>query len=144
MEMLKKRGGVDLLPYTAFDGQQMARDLNTYQVALNLPTLGHNFPSRVTEAMACGCALITNCTGIPENDALFEDGRHLLYYGEDRELIEAVDRLQDDPALRRALAQGGYELTMERFKLSDHLRQIMDWAQGSKSSVSAQKTKTAG
>lgn len=128
MEQLEDHGGVDLLPYQVFDGHQMAEDLNSYQVALNLPTLGHNFPSRVTEAMACGCALITNRTGLTKNDGLFEDGRHLLYYDNGQELLDAVDRLAREPALKRRMAEEGYRETMERFKLSDHLRRIFDWA----------------
>ncbi len=131
LSFIQKNDLADLLEFDdkPVSPRQIVNDFNAYRIALNLPTLGHNFPSRVYEALACGCCLLTNLTGVPENDALFEHKKHLLYYRDEQELKEAVSLLTSDSAYAAAVAERGREHTIENLTLDRHIRRILTWSQ---------------
>ncbi len=63
-----------------------ASELRQSRVLLNLPTLCDHLVTKVFEAMACGCAVVTpinlNTVGA-ENYSLFQNNVHLFYYEDD-------------------------------------------------------------
>lgn len=107
--------------------QEIAGDFNRYQIAVNFPSVFSNHPTRVTEALACGCALVTNSTGISEVDALFENQKHLWTYRDKQELVEGIKILSSDSGLAERIATEGYQYCMDHFTLQRHLSQILEW-----------------
>jgi len=132
MQFLIDNNAVEVLDY--IKGQKpdkVVEDFNNYQIAVNLPTLSAYHPSRVTEALACGCALITNRTGIAQLDNLFTDRQDLLYYSTKEELLEAVRLLSSNREFSEQLSQKGHEQTLEHFTLDKLLIEILHWANSS-------------
>ncbi|RJP77680.1 MAG: glycosyltransferase family 1 protein [Candidatus Zixiibacteriota bacterium] len=75
------------------------------------------------EAMAQGVPIVaTRAGGVPE---IVQDGVNGLLIGRDEaELAAALERLRDDPDLRRRLGQAGLRIVREKFRLEDHLRAL--------------------
>ncbi len=120
---------VDLVPYQErpVTPEDLANDFNRYQVAVNFPSVFSNHPTRIYEAMACGCAVVTNRTGTEEIDRQFEHGKHLLYYSNRDELLAAVRELTSDPARAEKLAQAGWEYVRQEHALHRRLEQAVQW-----------------
>jgi len=120
---------LDLLPYQdrPVTPQDLAADFNRYQVAVNFPSVFANHPTRIYEAMACGCAVVTNRTGLSEIDRQFESGRHLLYYSNAEELLQAVRRLAAEPALAAQIAAQGRRAALEQHALHRRLAEALAW-----------------
>ncbi|MBM4145211.1 MAG: glycosyltransferase [Nitrospira sp.] len=132
MQFLIEKKAVEVLEY--IKGQKpdkVVEDFNNYQIAVNLPTLSAYHPSRVTEALACGCALITNRTDIEKLDNLFIHKEHLLYYSTKEELLEAVRLLSSDREFSLKLAQNGHNYVLEHFTLDKLLLEILSWTNSS-------------
>jgi GT2 family glycosyltransferase/glycosyltransferase involved in cell wall biosynthesis/predicted Zn-dependent protease len=132
MQFLIDNNAVEVLEY--IKGQKpdkVVKDFNNYQIAVNLPTLSAYHPSRVTEAMACGCALITNRTGIRQLDDLFIHREHLLYYSSKEDLLESVRLLSSDRAFSEQLANNGHVYALEHFTLDKLLLEILRWSNNS-------------
>ena len=120
---------LELVPYAAqpVTPQDLAADFNRYQVAVNFPSVFANHPTRIYEAMACGCAVVTNLTGLAEIDRQFESGRHLLYYSTREELLQAVQRLAADPALAAQIAAQGRQEVLAKHALRHRLAEAVAW-----------------
>ena len=129
VEFLQEKNAVDLLQFTEgpVTGDDLANDFNKYRIALNFPTLGHNFPSRVYEAMSCGCALVTNRTGIPQHDGLFTDGKHVMYYSTREEMLEKVVMLMKNRDLAYRIASEGGQYVHKNFTLEKLTADIITW-----------------
>lgn len=128
IQFLQQHGAIDLLEYRdrPVAVEDLVADFNDYRIALNFPSVFSNHPTRVYEALASGCALVTNATGIAPIDDLFENGRHLQYYRNREELLEAVQSLSRDAGRAQRLAAAGREHVLAHFTLDRHLRQIVD------------------
>lgn len=120
-------GLLDLLPFDHGNTsvQRFVDDYNNHQIAINFPSLSIVHSTRVFESMACGCALVACRTERPEQDALFEHGKHVLYYRTKEELRENIERLINEPKTARALALAGRDLVTSRLTIGHHLRAIM-------------------
>jgi len=129
MQHLLDHQALDLVPYQdrPVTPQDLAADFNRYQVAVNFPSVFANHPTRIYEAMACGCAVVTNRTGLAEIDRQFESGRHLLYYSNPDELLQAVRRLAADPALAAQIAAQGRQEVLEQHALHRRLAEALAW-----------------
>lgn len=127
---LRARDLVEVIPYTPGDVQlaRLVEDFNRFRIALNLPSVFAGHPTRVLEGMACGCCVVTNRTGVPEVDELFQEGVELVYYQDETELAGAVLRLSADVAVAGAIAGRGRQAVMERFSLTRLLAEVMEWA----------------
>ena len=74
-------------------------------------------PNVLKEAMACGLPVVaSDISGIPE---LVEEGRSglLVPPGDTAALADALQRLYDDPALRRSMGRAGRERIVDEFDL---------------------------
>ncbi|GBD88055.1 hyaluronan synthase [bacterium BMS3Abin03] len=133
---------IDLIEYSnqPVTAGEIARDFNQYTTAVNLPSVFANHPTRVYEALACGCALITNKTNIPKVDSLFEDGVHLIYYSDKTSLQKSIGLLQGDKKLLNDLSKNGYEYVLDNFTLDKHLNEIISYSKN-RISLSEQETK---
>ncbi len=118
---------IELIPYSdkAVSVEEIVSDYNKYKIAINLPSIFSNHPTRVFEALACGNALITNRTNIKKIDDLFEDKEHLIYYNNQESLSEAIELLQNDSNLLAKISQQGHDYVKENFTLDKHLSVIL-------------------
>lgn len=118
----------ELIPYQdkPVTVEEIAADFNKYKMAINLPSIFSNHPTRVYEALACGNALITNRTNNLIVDNLFKDKEHVLYYEDERSLKEAVELLSSNNDLLTNLSKNGNELVREKFTLDKHLSEILN------------------
>jgi glycosyltransferase involved in cell wall biosynthesis/Tfp pilus assembly protein PilF len=129
IQYLLERGELELLPYLdrPITPKDLAADFNRFQIAVNFPSVFSNHPTRVYEAMACGCAVVTNRTGNEKIDRQFTHDKHLLYYTNRDELGHCVRRLMTDPVLTERLAIMGRDHVLENYALHRLLTQIIDW-----------------
>ena len=107
--------------------RDLAADFNRFQVSVNFPSVFSNHPTRIYEAMACGCAVVTNLTGTAEIDRQFEHGKHLLYYSNRDELLAAVRELTAKPELARQIAEQGWREVRENHALHRRLTHAIAW-----------------
>ena len=94
--------------------EDLVRAYNEAQIMVS-PSLYEGFGLPAAEAMACGTPLVATTAGaFPE---VVEDGDSglLVPPGNARALADAIERLLDDPDLRRRLGQGGRRRIVERF-----------------------------
>jgi glycosyltransferase involved in cell wall biosynthesis len=131
IQFLSEKNLIDLLPYKdkPVTPEEIAADFNDYQICINFPSLFSNHPTRVYEALACGCALITNLTGIPKVDDLFGHKEHLMYYSNREELLYAISLLSTDKDFSERLAKTGHEYALSRFTIDKHLLEVITWVE---------------
>ncbi|MBZ0265954.1 glycosyltransferase [bacterium] len=129
IEFLLKHDQINLVGYK--DGpvseNDIAADFNQNKIALNFPSVFSNHPTRVYEALACGCALVTNRTGQNKVDELFHEGEHLLYYSNREELLDCLNRLENEDGLAETIATRGHKYVLDNFTLQHHLNKIINW-----------------
>lgn len=81
---------------------------------------------RIFEALAMGRPLLTNraseANGLLD---LFEDGKHLIAYDSDEDLVDKVRRYLDDESAREALARQGREEVLQRHTYSHRVEEIL-------------------
>jgi colanic acid/amylovoran biosynthesis glycosyltransferase len=91
-----------------------------------LPSFAEGVPVVLMEAMAMELAVVASrIMGIPE---LVDDQRSGLLVAPAREdlLVEALERLADDPALRRQLGDAARQKVAREFEISDVAAQLHD------------------
>lgn len=130
VRLLETKGLLDVerFDYKPMNPQFYADQLNDRKIVVNLPSVFLGHPTRCTEAMACGCCLITNLTLVEELDQLFGlDNSKLQYYHADNpETLEgAVRYLMAHPKEAEEIANRGCRYVQERFGLHMLLDQIL-------------------
>ncbi len=97
--------------------QDQASELLAQADVLVLPSYDEGLPLVILEALAHGTAVI--CTPVGEIPLTLADGKHALFVqpGDVDGIAAAIDRLIDEPALRRVLEQQGHALYVERFSM---------------------------
>jgi len=88
--------------------EQLVMEYNKAEVVV-MPSLFEGFGLPALEAMASGCALIaTRAGGLREVVGEGEDGGGILVEpGNEKELLEALNKILDNPALRKNLEERG-------------------------------------
>lgn len=82
---------------------------------------------RVFEAMAAGSLLITDpAIGLED---LFEDGKHLVIYRNDEDIIGLIQHYLDHPEERERIAQAGQELVLSKHTYAQRLDIILHEAE---------------
>jgi glycosyltransferase involved in cell wall biosynthesis len=79
---------------------------------------------RVFEAMASGSMLLTNW--IPTIEEIFEDGKHLVLYRDEAEMVEKARYFIEHDEEREAIAQKGYEEVIRRHKIKDRVEMMLE------------------
>ena len=121
--------------------------LSRATAVLNLPSLSAMSTAKVFEVLASKTALITPIMYGPENYALFEHGKHLLYYTDNpipaMDILQAsldVDNLErpfhtkggyrplsvKPPITPSGLAQAGYDEVIKNHTLEQRLRTMLE------------------
>jgi glycosyltransferase involved in cell wall biosynthesis len=95
-----------------------AQTLRESRVLVNLPSLCSHVVTKVTEAMACGTAVVTPVITQgkeAENFKLFENGKHLQYYEKNPKGM--IDSLLNEPEYREEMARRGCEEVHKNHRL---------------------------
>lgn len=119
--------------YAHVFGEDMVRTFNESRIVLNLPIGGMksgNLAHRVFEALACGSLLFTSQPPIP--DGLFEDRKHLIYYG-DENLEELLCYYLDHEDARNTIAEAGRQEVLAHHTVRHRVETILQDAGGFRS-----------
>jgi spore maturation protein CgeB len=118
---------VDVIDYQnqPLPPQTLVDEFNQYQIAVNFPSVFSSHPTRVAEGMACGCLMITNRTGIPAVDSMFEDNRHLIYYNDADELVACLENSVRDEKRCADIAVAGKAHVVREYSLAKQLATIL-------------------
>lgn len=123
LETLQSR--FDVLARERVYGEEMVTTFSTGRAAFNHSAV-QDVNMRIFEALAMGCALLTNRdaerNGLSD---LFTDGEHLLMYEEEADLIRKVSQLLGDEALRERLAANGRVNVLERHTYGHRVEAIL-------------------
>jgi len=111
-------------------GDQLGQ-LYANAVALIVPSVWYEvFGLVIIEAFAHGTpAIVRNIGGMPE---IIEDSGGGFVYDTEEELVARMDALQDEPELRRARGQAGYQALRLRWSADVHIERYMTLIQAAR------------
>jgi glycosyltransferase involved in cell wall biosynthesis len=129
-EKLQKHGLTDIFDYQKLRPQELSAEFNRYRIAVNLPSsfcTGHT--TRIPEAMAAGCTLITNYAEDEKANSLFKDKEHLFYYNPDNieELTGLIEYCINNPGIAEKVAKQGNQLVMSEYTLEKRIAEIVKY-----------------
>ncbi len=129
MQKLAEMQVLDIVPYQQgpVSVNEIANSYNEYAFAVNFPSIFAGHPTRVTESMASGCICITNLTGIPENDSLFQDKENILYYDSIGTLLEKWKYIHENKDLIQKISEKSLETILSSFSLEHQLKTILNF-----------------
>ncbi|MCF7907834.1 MAG: glycosyltransferase [Candidatus Omnitrophica bacterium] len=93
--------------------KQMSEIYSSSKIGFNY-AIANGVNMRNFEIMSCGCFLLTN--RIKDNGfyELFEEGKHLVTYSNEKELLRLIEYYLHNDSERERIAQAGFELVTER------------------------------
>ena len=95
------------------DFRQMGEIYSASKVGFN-SSIANDINMRIFEVMACGCFLLTNRIKDNGFSEMFEEGKHLVTYGNDKELLDLAEFYLKNDSQRQQIARAGYELVLNR------------------------------
>lgn len=98
--------------------EEYAQEIGRAEVVLNLPSLSEASNTRTFEVLASRTALITPAMECP--DALFEHGKHLLYYQG-----SPAPAFEEAKSASRVIAQQGYEEVLKKHTIKHRLEEVL-------------------
>lgn len=105
--------------------QEMALQYSKLHVAFNCSIAG-DVNMRLFEALACGCALVTDDIDDNGLDELFDTSRHLLCYRDESELIAVTRELVEDGERRSRLAELGRQHVLEHHTYGRRMQVLLE------------------
>jgi spore maturation protein CgeB len=113
----------------------LARAYNSMSIFVNMPAYSRLLVTKVTEVMACRTMLVTPAIDHPSglrNMEQFEDGKHLVYYDQNRphDLLAILEYFRNHPVERDAIAEAGWEEITRRHTLEHRIDRILEDANG--------------
>jgi len=96
----------------ALDFKKMSEVYSESRVGFN-SSLKNDINMRVFEIMSCGCFVLTDHIEDNGFDDLFEDGKHLVTYRDDRELLRLAGYYLKNEEEREKIAKQGYEWVIQ-------------------------------
>jgi hypothetical protein len=125
---LLEEGILEVIPYKRglVKVEDIVAGYNEYIYAINFPSIFAGHPTRVTEAMSCGCVCFTNRTGIEENDDLFKDGENLFYYSGYDNFMDKWNEVNNDIRLCNSVSENAMQAIKQSFSLESQLQKIIN------------------
>lgn len=90
------------------------------------PSYSEGMPMAVIEAMACGLPVVASKVGgLPD---LITDGVNglLVDPGCPDQIVDAIQKLAEDPMLRQSMGRQGYERTVNEYDIENRVLQLID------------------
>jgi tetratricopeptide (TPR) repeat protein len=128
LEALRSSPACDFVEKAA--AGEMVSHYNRHLLAINLPGVLGGFNTRTYEALSCGCALLQfRPENRPANNALFEHGKHLLYfdYAQPQQLRAWIENLVREPGALLEIARQGHDELLAHHTIERRLEQLVDW-----------------
>ena len=95
------------------DYRKMSEIYSASKIGFN-SSIVNDVNMRVFEIMACGCFLQTNRISNNGLEDLFIEGKHLVTYKNDRQLLELIEYYLENDKEREMIARQGYELVTKK------------------------------
>lgn len=102
--------------------EEAAQKYGDSKIVFNMSMLD-DVVMRVFEVMATGSFLLTNW--IPTIEELFTDGKHLVLYRSEEEMIEKARYYLDHENERQKIAEAGYQEVMAKHTINHRLQTIL-------------------
>lgn len=102
--------------------EEAARKFAESKVVFNI-SMTDDINMRTFEVMATGSFLLTNW--IPTIEDIFEDGKHLVLYRSEEEMIDKARYYVTHDAEREKIAKAGYEEVISKHKIQDRVSVIL-------------------
>lgn len=104
---------------------QMPLIFNGSKINLNftIPNIKSGIPLRVWDVLGCGGFLLTNFQA--EMPYYFENAKHLVYFEDNRELVEKARYYLSHEEERLEIAKNGYELVKSKHSYEARLKEII-------------------
>ena len=115
--------------------EHLADAYSSIEIFVNMPSYSRLLVTKVTEARACGCMVLTPVIDHPSagwNLTQFENGEHLVYYNPERpgELGDIIEHFRKHPERREEIASAGLQEILKNHRLETRLRRIIEDAEG--------------
>lgn len=102
--------------------EEAARKFSESKIVFNI-SMTDDINMRTFEVMATGSFLLTNW--IPTIEELFEDGKHMVLYRSEEEMIDKAKYYLKNDDEREKIAQAGYEEVIKNHKIQDRVDVIL-------------------
>ncbi|GMV95024.1 MAG: hypothetical protein AMXMBFR82_48020 [Candidatus Hydrogenedentota bacterium] len=107
-------------------GEDYCRHMCGGRLAFNHSAI-EDLNMRIFEALAMGCPLLTNRSSAYNGLLdLFEEGKHLIVYDSDEDLIDKTREYLDNPTAREAIGRAGKDEVLEKHTYDHRVRAILD------------------
>lgn len=129
LKILLERDLVDFKEFEYINSvDQLVDEFNRYKISINLPAVFQGFTTRVFESLACGCTLISPKPVQVEEQNLFSDNYHLLYYDENdpEEFLRKIEYAVNDFESAEKIAAQGYYEVLSKHTLINRLQVILN------------------
>ncbi|MCL4695290.1 MAG: glycosyltransferase, partial [Candidatus Hydrogenedentes bacterium] len=107
-------------------GEDYCRHMCGGRLAFNHSAI-EDLNMRIFEALAMGCPLLTNRSsafnGLLD---LFEEGKHLIVYESDEDLIDKTREYLNNPAVCEAVGRAGKDEVLKKHTYDQRVREILD------------------
>lgn len=124
LEMARRKGGVQLV--RASPGEEYNSVLNSIAVFVSADVGFKEYMIKNFEAMAAGCLLLAWRQPDGEQEALgFEEGKNVLLYDSQSELLEKLRNIESNPELYARIAEEGRVLVEQRHNWVERSREIV-------------------
>jgi len=124
MEMLKNKYPNSYIG--AADFSRMGEIYSASKIGFNSSII-NDINMRVFEIMSAGCFLLTNRIKNNGLSDLFEEGRHLVTYKNNRQLLELIEYYLKNPEDREKIAAEGYDLIIKRHTYFHRVQAMMNY-----------------
>ncbi len=110
----------------AADFSRMGEIYSAAKIGFN-SSIVNDINMRVFEIMSSGCFLLTNRIKNNGLADLFEEGRHLVTYGNNRQLLELIEYYLKNAEEREKIAAAGYELIIKKHTYFHRVQTLMNY-----------------
>ncbi len=90
-------------------------------------SIRNDITMRIFEIMCCGTFLLTNKIKNPALKDLFEDGKHIVTYTSDKDMLEKVEYYLSHDEEREAIAVAGQKLVIENYTYFHMMQQMFNY-----------------
>lgn len=117
----------ELKIFTNVYGEEMAKIYSQAKIVFNY-SIYNDLNMRVFEAMSCGSLLITNRLPIESGlEDIFEDGKHLVLYDNEQDLLEKIDYYLHHDTEREDIAYKGHKEVISKHTYVHRVEQIFKY-----------------
>ena len=108
------------------DFKKMSGIYSSSRIGFN-SSISNDINMRIFEILACGCFLLTNKIKGNGFEELFTDGKDLVTYRNNKEMLELIDYYLRNEAERQRIAESGYGLAIGRHTYYHRVQKMFNY-----------------